>query len=336
MPGDTWHEEVFSTSVERVLDADPASVRLARWFARDTLVGWGLGALGGDVLVVVSELTSNAVQADQVCGSGEVLVRLCRTEQSIYVEVGDHNPQPPSPPEVTHLSPVCERGRGLMLAAALSSGLGWYVDGRNWKFVWAGFVIPPIRRAEAVTGSIAQVGAAVWETGTPAVSGASQPGHTGAGASECEVLPMGEGRRVLAGQASSADRGRPFLAAAACLSGSFVAVMPSPAEAGGRMAAPSAPLDKAAGLLDIPVTEVSVTEMGRRALAAGEVQPDWLADLLAVLVLMEDERKAMQKRHGINTSLRRVPGRLWTLFRRAAEEIVCLVEAAYDIYVLGR
>ncbi len=102
---------------ELSLPGDLAVVRVARNFAADTLQRWELGALAETVVLLVSEVVTNALRHAR---SGAEL-RMHRTVGGVEVEVLDGNDRMPvaRPVEVDS-----ESGRGLHLIEALASSWG--------------------------------------------------------------------------------------------------------------------------------------------------------------------------------------------------------------------
>lgn len=112
------------------LPQDLGSVRTARRFVRATLTDWDLLAVLDDALLVVSELAANAIAH----ASSDYRVRLAASPASLRIEVrdGGHGTPEPQPQSLTN-----ERGRGLLMVAAISSSWGIErSDGRR-KLVWA-------------------------------------------------------------------------------------------------------------------------------------------------------------------------------------------------------
>ena len=117
---------------EAVLDlpqalTTPAS---ARQFVTDKVAEWRLGGLLDDALLVVSELTANAVTH----GGSACSVRLSLKSSALRIEVidagtGTPEPQPPSATE--------EHGRGLLMIGALATAWGMESAPGRGKLVWA-------------------------------------------------------------------------------------------------------------------------------------------------------------------------------------------------------
>jgi anti-sigma regulatory factor (Ser/Thr protein kinase) len=111
------------------LSGDPASVRAARRFVAGTLRAWGLDTLAAVVVLLTSELVSNAVvhAADSPVGLVMVL-----DDHDVRVEVHDASP---AQPRLRHGNGDREQGRGLILVAALAATWGVEATGGG-KSVW--------------------------------------------------------------------------------------------------------------------------------------------------------------------------------------------------------
>jgi anti-sigma regulatory factor (Ser/Thr protein kinase) len=126
------------------LDADARASRSARAFVRRELTEQHAYDELDDVLVVVSELVTNAV-----VHAGTELVLELRTDleddpDAVEVRVSDSDPRTPG--RRTLLGGVASQGRGIPLLAALSRR--WGVDSRgDGKTVWA--VVPLLPSAPA-------------------------------------------------------------------------------------------------------------------------------------------------------------------------------------------
>jgi anti-sigma regulatory factor (Ser/Thr protein kinase) len=109
------------------------SVPLAREFTRKALADWGLDARADDVLVCVSELTTNALRHGVPPGRGYRLHLFLERPGSLRVEVHDSGDGTPA-----LRAPEGESGRGLHLVEALADR--WGVGERNpGKIVWCEF-----------------------------------------------------------------------------------------------------------------------------------------------------------------------------------------------------
>jgi hypothetical protein len=161
--------------LEAQLPAAPVSAGTARHLAGQLLTDCGLEALTDDVLLVTSELAANAITAsrdsrraggsrgssptaspaaDTAGSTAAIALRLARTPDGVLVAVADPAaadrlpwllrlaPLGPVPlaGDAGDLEDLTERGRGLMIAAAVADRLGWYRAGK-WTVVWAEFLI---------------------------------------------------------------------------------------------------------------------------------------------------------------------------------------------------
>jgi anti-sigma regulatory factor (Ser/Thr protein kinase) len=129
-----------SSTVSTVLAPDPAAVRQAREIVRRALTRWRVDAIADDVVLVASELVSNAV-LHGVDGRGlprgKLEFDLVSTGSHLVCTVSDPSPEPPvrrdSDEDATG-------GRGLQLIEALSMCWGWTPGGASrGKSVWAVF-----------------------------------------------------------------------------------------------------------------------------------------------------------------------------------------------------
>ena len=126
--------------------ARPSRVREARRQAACAARRWGLDAASSAALVlVVSELVTNAVTHARTPPGRQVEVTLTREEAAVRVAVRDADPTPPTPRRPTA---DAEGGRGLLLVAHLSRrwGVEQLVVG---KTVWAEVPLtgaPPLPR----------------------------------------------------------------------------------------------------------------------------------------------------------------------------------------------
>jgi len=128
------------------LGALPGAIPSARLHARLVVCEWGLQAQAETIELIVSELTTNAVQASQGLTSGQyhgrwrpgmppVRLWLESDRERVLVEVWDGNDQLPErqEPELD-----AEHGRGLLIVESLSAKFGVYRPERGGgKVVWA-------------------------------------------------------------------------------------------------------------------------------------------------------------------------------------------------------
>ncbi len=113
------------------LPRDPLSLAVAREYVRHQLHAWALPGLVDEVVLVVSELTANAVEHART--GFEVRLEL-RDAQVLRVEVVDHGP---GSPDLRRADTSTERGRGLHLVSHLSAAWGVQAIDGNGKAVWA-------------------------------------------------------------------------------------------------------------------------------------------------------------------------------------------------------
>lgn len=102
------------------------SAALARQFTRSTLASWQSPGSHDDIVLVVSELVTNAL----LHGHGTPMVRLLDGDDHVRVEVCDDSPLLPVSHRVTPTS-----GLGLRVVEQLSSAWGASRRGRG-KVVW--------------------------------------------------------------------------------------------------------------------------------------------------------------------------------------------------------
>jgi anti-sigma regulatory factor (Ser/Thr protein kinase) len=119
------------TSEERVYVRNVHAPHAVRRFVHAMLSEWGLRQLMDDMELVASELATNAVQ----CAIGDTIaVRLERDAGAVCVKVWDDSPESPSMGAPNDTDD--ERGRGLMITAAISERCGHYRV-PSGKVVWA-------------------------------------------------------------------------------------------------------------------------------------------------------------------------------------------------------
>ncbi|HET7689181.1 MAG TPA: response regulator [Nocardioidaceae bacterium] len=132
-------ESVAQLDVELVVHTYPRvvdSIAQARAATAEVLGSWGMGSLAADSLVVVSELTTNAL----VHAGTAFELRLSRHPRSVRIAVLDHGPGTPEPLAPSTVRP---HGRGLQIVDAMSSA--WGVSGlkKGTKLVWAELPLSP-------------------------------------------------------------------------------------------------------------------------------------------------------------------------------------------------
>ncbi|GAA2724146.1 hypothetical protein CAE01nite_09870 [Cellulomonas aerilata] len=112
------------------LPRDLRSVREARRFLRETLVGWDLSQVEDTSQIVVSELVTNAItHAASACR-----LRLSRRGATVRVEVVDGGTGTPDPRPPTISG---ESGRGMHIVSALAVAWGTELLDEGGKVVWA-------------------------------------------------------------------------------------------------------------------------------------------------------------------------------------------------------
>ncbi|AKH83980.1 hypothetical protein AA958_19330 [Streptomyces sp. CNQ-509] len=112
---------------------DRSRVRCLRQITAGYLALWDLtGALADDIVIVVSELVSNAV----LHGKGDVFLHVQYAAGELQIEVSDANP---APAKLRHAGDDEDSGRGLLLVADLAHGWGVTNGGRT---TWCRFLVP--------------------------------------------------------------------------------------------------------------------------------------------------------------------------------------------------
>ncbi|MFF3373214.1 ATP-binding protein [Streptomyces sp. NPDC002680] len=109
---------------------DRRSVRLARDFTREALTDWGTPERTDDVLLCVSELTTNALLHGVPPGRGFLLQLTLATDGVLRAEVHDSGPGEIRTPDP---GPETEEGRGLLIVAVVADrwGVGERCPGKN-------------------------------------------------------------------------------------------------------------------------------------------------------------------------------------------------------------
>lgn len=114
------------------IDADPALVGAVRTTVRRTLGVWGLAEQADDMVLVASELVSNAVSHGQPARG--ISVRLRATDDDLLLEITDDADRLPSLCDATTDD---EQGRGVFLVGALTDAWGCRPNQSGGKIVWA-------------------------------------------------------------------------------------------------------------------------------------------------------------------------------------------------------
>ncbi len=124
---DSVHVETRAPAVAELRLAErDTSAALARQFTRTTLTSWSTGASHDDIVLVVSELVTNAL----LHGYGAPVVRLLEEHGRLRIEVCDDSPLLPVSHTVTRTS-----GLGLRVVEQLATAWGASRRGRG-KVVW--------------------------------------------------------------------------------------------------------------------------------------------------------------------------------------------------------
>jgi len=124
----------------RTFGADAGSVRTARDFTTATLHRWGTAERGQDIVIVVSELLTNALR-HALPRSGDsrpgrlIRLGLLQPGPCVLCAVADPSKLAPAPQAPSTLA---ETGRGLHIICALSDQWG-YAPSDTGKVVWAMF-----------------------------------------------------------------------------------------------------------------------------------------------------------------------------------------------------
>lgn len=116
----------------------PEAVRHARRFTRRTLRAWGVTEEHDAILLIVSELVTNAL----VHTDGQVRFDLTLINDRLRIAVADASPRTPIKP--TSIGWEATGGRGILLVEALSATWGT-VPVSGGKQVWAEIAVtePP-------------------------------------------------------------------------------------------------------------------------------------------------------------------------------------------------
>lgn len=138
------------------LTAQPAAASRAREFTRARLARWGLAELTDVCVLVVSEMTTNAItvtRASRAGGTGgaagayPIVLRLRVTAEGLFAEVWDGcggTPEPADPGEDD------ENGRGLRLVGMCTDEWGHYPAPGGGKVVFGRWRLPVTWRCPAL------------------------------------------------------------------------------------------------------------------------------------------------------------------------------------------
>lgn len=117
----------------------PKNVTRARLRTAELAMKWGYSALAGDVALVTSELTTNALLHGSI-RDRLIRVRLLATDTVLRLEVSDpRGERVPSPREA---APHEQFGRGLTLVSGLCHEWGYGPRLGVGKTVWAEWKLP--------------------------------------------------------------------------------------------------------------------------------------------------------------------------------------------------
>ncbi len=128
--------------IEHTFESRPESVGAARALVAAVLNDWGIDDTGtgraflSDILLIVSELSTNAIQAT----AEDFRLTVAQGADHVNIAVEDSDPQPA---QLTRAPPDRVHGRGLALVAALSTSWGQESHPGNGKTVWARVSRPP-------------------------------------------------------------------------------------------------------------------------------------------------------------------------------------------------
>ncbi|MFF3445296.1 ATP-binding protein [Streptosporangium sp. NPDC002721] len=144
------------------LAAQPAAASRARDFTRAQLLAWGLEELSDLCVLVVSEMTTNAIKATatppvpygyphppghagaRAAGPYPILLRLRLTTGGLFAEVWDGCD---GTPEVVEAGEDDESGRGLWLVGMCTDEWGHYLSPDGGKVVFGRWALPSAWRA---------------------------------------------------------------------------------------------------------------------------------------------------------------------------------------------
>jgi anti-anti-sigma factor len=117
------------------LTMDPQAAGRSRAFAAGVCARWSLEAFTDDVILLVSELVTNAV----VHARTKAELQLTRSRAVLIIAVADHASARPHASTRDRLAPA---GRGLLLVARLADALGSYRLPGGGKVVWCTLRLP--------------------------------------------------------------------------------------------------------------------------------------------------------------------------------------------------
>lgn len=121
--------------VERRFDVHPGAVRVARAVVRLLCRAWQLGEVCESAVLVISELSANAVRHG---ATGMMILRLRLSTRRLRIELADNSP---GTPVVRRPPDEAESGRGMWLVSVLCVRWGVEPDPIG-KRTWAELSIP--------------------------------------------------------------------------------------------------------------------------------------------------------------------------------------------------
>jgi hypothetical protein len=137
----------------RTQGADAGSISLARDFTCTVLGRWGVTERSEDIVVVVSELLSNAQRhalpyPGAVCPRWSIRLGLLQSESCVLCAVSDPSIRVPALRDPGFFE---ETGRGLRVVASLSDRWGYTSPSARGKVVWATFSTAAFWRPSRLT-----------------------------------------------------------------------------------------------------------------------------------------------------------------------------------------
>jgi anti-sigma regulatory factor (Ser/Thr protein kinase) len=116
--------------------ADPEAAGRSRAFAAGVCAQWSLHTIIDDVVLLVSELVTNAI----VHARTKAVLRLARGGGMLSIAVADHAPT--ALPQTGNGDPLAPGGRGLLLVTGLADTVGSYRTAGGSKVVWCALRLP--------------------------------------------------------------------------------------------------------------------------------------------------------------------------------------------------
>jgi anti-sigma regulatory factor (Ser/Thr protein kinase) len=143
------------------LGALPTAVPCARLHAKHLALEWGLAGMAETVELLVSELTTNSIQAMAGQDSQPTIrLRLLTDSARVRIEVWDSDPRPPAPKDpAADGTPdlEAEGGRGLFLVALLSARWAWYATQEpKGKVTWCELDLVQLESPSEIAGPAGQ------------------------------------------------------------------------------------------------------------------------------------------------------------------------------------